>query len=96
MLPMENSCHVFLQKHSVPKDLGNNYAVKKKKIKIEVTYIFNDLFFEALEYHSVSNTAHLFLFPFLLTNMQNIRAHYHPVNSWNPLEKPVLTLISCW
>lgn len=37
---MENFCHVFLQKHSVHRDSGNNYAVKKKKrrIKGEIEY----------------------------------------------------------
>lgn len=55
MPPMENSCHVFLQKHSVPKDLGNNYAVKKKKLNTDVRYStkFNALFTEALESHSI-------------------------------------------
>lgn len=60
--PMENFCHVFLQKHSVPKDLGNNYAVKKINTEVRHSIKFDTLFFAALEYHSVSNTSNLFLF----------------------------------
>lgn len=70
MPPMENSCHVFLQKHSVPKDLDNNYAVTKKKKRLkQVRYSikFHDVFFEALDYLlSLTQLIYFCFFPYFV------------------------------
>lgn len=63
MPPMENSCHVFLQKHSVPKDLGNNYAVKKEKLKqrLDTAYSLMSCSLKHLEYHCFQQSSLIFI-----------------------------------